>query len=407
MAPKCLFTYSDNYSLSIVRELQVPKSGIFKLLLITILLLGAAFLVRYFAQIEKTKHLVQESQDASDLARAASELVALWRSGDPAMLAPYCRDMFDPTVIYPDHYFRCNPDYMKCLLSQRPKVGDVEASWMRVIPARGMREWGLALKLTKGRSTEILNLGDSCSSVELPERRYAFKTSRSDILWDSFNRSIWIDRAPVSWRDIQEWMTSLNENLKFAKPATVPVNSRHLPATGLTLKEMKDYCAYRGKTLASLPVFEAASYHPRDPKVARPRRVVRTPYPWSIYSKSEFLYRARSNKWRVNREDCRKAFVAECAEYGGMEKFGDMVPTWTGIVDTIGGVPEVFLNPYEPGQNLFVSNASLNAASTWNELGKYASWNGAGFSVADFDLGENNKDVSFPLMPGFRCMVER
>lgn len=407
MAPKCLFTYSVNYSLSIVRELQVPKSGIFKLLLITILLSGAAFLVRYFAQIEKTKHLVQESQDAADIARAASELVALWRSGDPAMLAPYCRDMFDPTVIYPDHYFRCNPDYMKCLLSQRSKVGDVEVSWMRILPSKGTREWSLALKLTKGRNSEVLNLGDSCSMVELPERRYAFKTTKSDILWDNFERSIWIDRAPVSWRDIQEWVASLNVKLQFAKSQAVLVSARHLPATGLTLSEMKSYCTYRGKSLASLPVFEASSYHPRDPKVSRPQRIVRTPYPWTIYRKSDFLYQARSKKWQPNRDDCRKAYVAECAEFGGMEKFGDTVPTWTGVIDTIGGVAEVFVNPYESGRNLFVSNASLSAASPWHELGKYATWNGVGFSSGDFDFGEKVADVNLPLMPGFRCMVER
>src|SRR5690606_26834126 len=147
-------------------------------------------------------------------------------------------------------------------------------------------------------------------------------------------------------------------------------------------------------------VFEAASYHPRDPKNIRPKRIVRTPYPWSIYSKSEFLYRARLKKWKANRDDCRKAYVAECAEFGGMEKFGDMVPTWAGVIDTIGGVSEVFVNPYEPNKNLFLSNASMKASSPWHELGKYVSWNGAGFSTGDFDLGQKPAEVNFPLMPG-------
>lgn len=407
MAPKCMFTYSVNYSLSSDRELYVQKSGTFKLLLIAILLLGAAFTVKHFVEKSKTKQIVQESRELADIARAASELVALWRTGDPAMLAPYCRDMFDPSIVYPPHYFRCNPDYMKCLLSQRPKLGDVEVRWHRIVAAKSGREWSLSLKLTRAKHTQILTLGDSCSSIELPKRRYSFKTKSEDIRWDNFDRDIFIDRTPVNWRDVIEWAKVQNITLLNVKTTDIDVSKRHTSAQGLNLDEMKRYCAYRGKKLASLPVFEAASYHPRDSKVIRPNRVVRTPYPWSIYRKSIFLYQARKNRWRANYEDCRKAYVAECAGIKPIEKMNDLIPTWSGLIDTIGGVPEVFSNPYDPDMNFFPSSAQMPAASPWHELGKYIAWDGLGFSPSDFNGFKDDQDINFPVMPGFRCMEER
>lgn len=385
----------------------MPKSGIFKLLSIIVLLLSTAFVVKYFIAKEKTKHLIQDSQEKLEVARAASELVALWRSGDPSMLAPFCRDLFDVTVSYSPHYFRCNPDYMKCLLSQRPKINEVQVSWFKIVSSQPSRDWGLVLKLERNKHIETLVLGDDCSAVELPQRRYTFKTTNADIKWDTFNRTIMIDRSPVSWREIQGWTDSQNIKLSNTDLQKIQVRFRHLPAVGLTKEEMKSYCKYRGKELASLPVFEAASYHPRDAKVSRPKRVIRTPYPWTIYRKSDFLYRARKNKWVVNKEDCRKAYVAECAELGGIEEFSDPVPTWTGLTDTIGGVAEAFVNPYEPETNLFLSNASMSARSLWHELGKYASWNGQGFSQNDFKITELNEEIRFPVMPGFRCMEQR
>lgn len=384
----------------------MPRNGIFKLITLVFVLLAAAITVKYFIDKSKTKQLVQESESALAIGRAASELLALWRSGDPAMMAPYCRELFDPTIIYSAHYMRCNPDYLKCLLSQRPKFDEVEASWLRVNPAKSGQNWSLSIRLNHKKMSQILNLEDSCSSVELPKRRYAFKTNRGDVLWDNFDRSIFIDRSPVSWREIEEWVNTQNIKLINQLP-TISPQMRHQPASGLVQEEMQAFCKYRGKVIASLPVFEAASYHPRDVKNIRPKRVVRSPYPWTIYRKNDFLYRARNKAWRVNREDCRKAYVAECMELGGPEKFSDPVPTWTGVTDTIGGIAEYFVNPFEPNKNFFFSNQKLPAASSWHELGRYGFWNGAGFSSSDFTLDDNINLLEFPIAVGFRCMVEK
>lgn len=378
----------------------MSKNGIFKLLCLVIFMSASALLVKYFVEKEKTKHFVQDSRELLNIARAASELLALWRSGDAAMLAPFCRELFDPTIRYNEHFFRCNPDYMRCLLSQRSRISDVTVEWLRVAPAEAGRPWSLNLKLTAGKHMETLILADSCSMVSLPKRRYAFKAGKEDIRWDNFDREINLDRFPVSWRDIQEWQAVTKVKLEHVKSDEIEISKRHLPAVGLLASEMHQYCRYRGKRLASAPVFEAASYHPRDPKKTRPARVVRTPYPWTIYRKSDFLYRARTKRWKVNREDCRKAFVSECNQIGGIETFTDPVPTWAGIFDTIGGAPEYFDNPFAPQENLFVSHAQLSAASEWHELGKYAHWSGLGFSTGDFSL-------EAPIQPGFRCMEER
>src|SRR5690606_25169185 len=125
-----------------------------------------------------------------------------------------------------------------------------------------------------------------------------------------------------------------------------------------------------------------------------------------IYRKSDFLYRARSGKWKVNQEDCRKAYVKECEELAPIETFADNVPTWSGIFDTIGGVAEYFENPYSEKTNLFISHANLPAASTWHELGRYAHWNGSGFAAGDYEFSKEEKEIDFqyPIRPGFRCM---
>ncbi len=406
MAPGHLFPYSVNYSLYVRRELQVPKSGIFKLLSIITLLALSAFVVRYFIEQEKTKHLIQDTQEKLEIARAASELLALWRSGDPTMLAPFCRELFDIEVSYSDHYFKCNPDYMKCLLAQRPSFGNIRVSWHRVVSAAPGRDWGLALKLEHKKHIETLILGDSCSQINLPQRRYSFKAKNSDIRWDNFDRDIWIDRTPVNWRSIQEWSRSQNIKLKNVELDKIQIKFRHLPAVGLTQKEMDLYCRYRGKRIASAHVFEAASYHPRNKNEVRPKRVVRTPYPWTIYRKSDFLYKARKSRWKPNKADCRKAYVAGCEEVIAIENANDVIPTWSGLIDTLGGVPEYLENRFEPNANLFLSSSDLPAASTWHELGKYATWNGAGFSQADFVI-ETKEEISFPILPGFRCMEEK
>jgi len=384
----------------------LQKSGNFKLIVIILVLSSAAFVVRYLINEEKTKHLIQESKERLELATAASELLALWRSGDPTMLAPFCRDMFDVEVSYPVQYFRCNPDYMKCLLSQRPRIGEVDVSWLKVLSASGRRDWGLVLKLEKNKQIETLVLGDNCTQVELPKRRYSFKTKNSEVDWDNFDQSIKIDRYLANWRDIQEWTSSQNVKLENVDLLNIKVNYRHMPAVGLKKSEMKSYCSYRGKKLASLPVFEAASYHPRNRSVVRPKKIIRTPYPWSIYTKSEFLYKARKNKWKVNKEDCRKAFVEECSDILSWEQMADDIPTWAGLHDVIGGAPEYLENPYEKDRNLFVSNSTQAASSLWHQLGEYAFWNGEGFSQNDFIIEENDKDkeIEFPLLPGFRCM---
>tara|TARA_R110000868_G_scaffold164359_17_gene396952 strand:+ start:18534 stop:19754 length:1221 start_codon:yes stop_codon:yes gene_type:complete len=406
MAPGHLFPYSVNYSLYVRRELQVPKSGIFKLLSIITLLSLSAFVVRYFIEKEKTKHLIQDSREKLEVATAASELLALWRSGDPAMLAPFCRDLFDIEVNYSDHYLRCNPDYMKCLLSQRPKIGNIQVSWFRVVAAAPGREWGLALKLEHNKHIETLVLGDSCSQINLPKRRYSFKSAQADIKWDNFDREISIDRFPVNWRSIIEWSSSQNVKLKHVDLQKIEVRFRHLPALGLDAQEMKSYCKYRGKRIASAQVFEAAAYHPRDAKQIRPKRVIRTPYPWSIYRKSDFLYKARKSRWKPNKADCRKAYVAGCEEVIAPEMFADPVPTWTGLVDTIGGVPEYLENRFNPNRNLFLSSSSLPASSTWHELGQYVAWNGKGFSQADYVI-KSKEEIMYPILPGFRCMEEK
>ena len=366
---------------------------------------SVAFVVRYFVNQEKTKHLIQDSKERLEVATTASELVALWRSGDPTMLAPFCRDMFDVEVKYHDQYFRCNPDYMKCLLLQRPKFGDVDVSWLRVLSAQASRPWGLVLKLELNKHIETLVLGDSCSQVELPKRHYSFKSNDTDIHWDNFNQDIFIDKYPVNWRDIQEWTSTQNIKLSNVDLVNIDVRYRHLPAVGLKKTEMEEYCKYRGKEIASAQVFEAATYHPRNKKILRPKKIIRTPYPWSIYTKSDFLFKARKNRWKVNLEDCRKAYIKECAEIVPREQMNDDIPTWTGLHDTIGGVAEYLKNPFDENRNLFLSNSELKASSKWHELGKYAFWSGEGFSSNDFNIESDQSEIDFPLLPGFRCMV--
>lgn len=372
-----------------------------------VFLSAGGFAVKYFVGLEKTKHLVRDSRNLLSMARASSELLAFWRSGDPAMLAPFCRDLFDPTIRYSDHYFRCNPDYMKCLLTQRSKFDEVEVHWHRIVPASSSRNWSLALKLTHDNHSETLILEDSCTGVELPQRRFSFNANGKEIRWDNFDRHIYIDRYPVSFRDIQEWQEATGMKLQNLNLDELAIRQRHLAVQGLNAQEMRSYCRYRGKRLATAQIFEAASYHPRDRKKVRPSRIVKTPYPWSIYRKSDFLFKARKNRINVTHEDCRKAYVKECTQLIEPENYNDGIPTWSGVFDTIGGVPEYFENEFNPKQNFFVSNVNLPASSLWHELGKYAYWNGEGFTPGDFDLGKVDADLSFPLQPGFRCMEER
>jgi hypothetical protein len=206
-----------------------------------------------------------------------------------------------------------------------------------------------------------------------------------DYRFDTFNRHIYFDQHLVTNSEINEWIIfDKGASTKGLKPVFLG-NDLFLPADNLSLNQMQNYCSFKGKHLMSAQVYDAATFLTQDRN--------RSPYYWS----------KKSNEANIN---CELIFSKECLA-AKKWKINSTPPTWAGLYDSLGGLPEVVRNPIDPESNLKASSYYLSKNSPWHRLGFRAHWDGLEHSQRNFNFkGIDFANSADNLRVGFRCMRE-
>ena len=345
------------------------------------------------------------------------DLVKLWQEGEDSLSRKHCPG-------------RCGASFLQCLFKKR----DQDKRPHLLVRKEG-REFGIFAKKQQGEdyyriitreNTEgvsipsyavflelsvALNpdivvpvlLEDSCNDVYLPQRIYSYgplkNLGKEDFRWDNFSTHVYLDKRPVNFLQIADWIKFSRSQKEISKDITFPKEAKKfsLPASRLSKRQMENYCAFRGGQLLQAHYYDAATFYPGDVNDLKPIKNIRGPYPWANKSKS-FLVEDESY--------CHKVYSRECLKTS-YEDFQAQSVSWIGMFEILGGYPEALENKIEPKKNLKASSFLFPANSSWHVLGKRAYWNGIGFTDKDFKWEEKGMEDTPELediQVSFRCM---
>lgn len=321
-------------------------------------------------------------------------------------------------------YTRCNPGFLQCLYLQKSsplhnlkferensklkfelvpyennkiyKVISRQISSGSFLPTYGIE---LKLKATNYPKFSMkFILEDSCHNTFLPQRKYAYgKENKKEILeWDNFDQNIFVDKFLVSNREIKEFNETLSRDFIFD-----PKNLSY-PATKLSFKQMKEYCAFRSKELLMAHIYDAASFLPTDLEDVEPIKVKRGPLYWTKDIKTSFL--KDRNKVQVNQDICNLIYSKDCLKNYNYDPYFTN-SSWMGINNSLGGPLEAFYNPIEPDKNLKLSSIYFSFKSNRHAIAERGFWDGENHSPDSIrkEEFEDLKEIQ-ELKIGFRCM---
>lgn len=340
--------------------------------------------------VTKPERFVQDIDQLTKLVKKSSEIHRVWWEGEDSPVwseVKYqCLKYYDIKTKFDESLMRCNPMLLKCINLFSKKFQNSIDENITLISG------GYLVKIL-GHDNSHLNilLKDFCHETFLEEKTYAYSelpkpSEGEDFLFDNVNQKIYLDKHLVTNREYQDYLFSIgliNKN-KFSG------DQLFLPADSLTLKDMQDYCLFRGKELMNAHFFDAATF------------LWNENLPGAKWLKRSPLYWTKNNKAKI--ENCEQVFTKECLA-AQPYRINSISPTWAGIQDSMGGVMEAFKNPIEPEKNLKVSSFYLNRNSSWHALGKRAKWTGEGNDIRYFNLEDAEIDSGITsIRVGFRCM---
>ena len=312
---------------------------------------------------------------------------------------------------------KCNALFLKCLFENRPlefEGGEVafkfeqgklpykiisKAHAQSVVPGYALEVW-----LESEESRQRIWLEDHCSGAYLPQRIYGHgksgKATKSPMrfLWDNFGQHWFIDRRQVTHREVLEWREQTGIRLK--EPLSEDLKDHYRPVGSLHPQEMRDYCHFRGKQLASAALLDAAFFLPADLDDPMLRPTLRAPYPWTQKRTFENPVPSLQN--------CLKIPARDCEDHISASRAFTASPTWSGVFQALGGLPERVDNFLYPRRNLNLSSHYFPLNSKVHAIAERGHWSGRGFGRSFFSLGtwELPSEVEF-LKVGFRCVKQR
>lgn len=355
------------------------------------------------------------------IAAAGPDILKLWEEGDTFIgkEPPTCPDELVFQASVGRSYYQCQPHFWQCYwhggvtkapslkvdlfgqtyhIEARPVFNPIKEYSDKPRYYRMFKRENPGINLHYGYVVEIgvreipgfyqpMVLSDSCRDVYLPERIYPYGQEKNQkdegLVWDNFDRRIFIDKFYVSNQQVNEWRLLSGQSSKFISDRTL----WPFPAL-LDRKEQKAYCNFFGKRVMEAHLFDAATMSPGDLKNSTPERVLRPKTPWQRDISKTFIGKARVNDdYQLEPLDCQLAQVEGCT----VRLFSTDSTTWMGINYALGYWPESFFNPFEPDKNLKLSSHFLPAYSEWHELGLRSSWS-----------GEQGKELAV----AFRCYEE-
>jgi len=382
-----------------------------------LLLVGASLALYILVPTEKwlpryrTTQIMSEKRELEFLLEASKRLGKFWREGDAEGLWKTnklnCPKALGTAFDVGNDYLKCNPRFILCLMEEKGLTIELDgedrdiflqkADYHLVTPSNAhishlsRASYLFELKSSRGSKTLPLLLEDDCREVFLPERIYKYK----DFVWDNYNANIFIDQYPVTFLEISDWLRFSSD--KVGQNIKLPSTQKSLTqfAYGLTLDEMKSYCAFKGKQLMSSEIFDAASVYPADLNNPTEEVVTNAPYPWT-----------RKKKITEDEALCSKIYSEECLKKKSFASFSNEATTWSGMFWALGGPLEALYNPVDSSLNMKASSFYFPFTSSWQQLAERAHWEGGETHERDFDWGKNNErpTVNDNLKIGFRCM---
>ena len=334
-----------------------------------VLILGGWFL---YLKNEKpngmTDHFVQDKAALERLLQNSSEIHRIWNEGEDSrewnLVKQECLKYLKISSTFDESLMRCNPMLLQCnfLFNRKlnykfvkPEMSNNKKLYRYLTKSNtshvGLQQSGYLFTVEDILSHKRLNLflEDQCQEVFLQNRIYAYGEEINgkpledveDYRFDNFNQNIYIDRHLVMNSDINEWIDFGNPN--FTKGLKITEDDElFMPATNLDYSQMENFCSFKGKQIMQAHYFDAATFLPMDLAEIEPSKNNRSPYYWTK-KKSEF------------KEDCKYLYAQDCVskkEY----TINSTSPSWAGIMDSMGGVFEVFRNPIDPESNLKASS---------------------------------------------------
>lgn len=331
-----------------------------------------------------------------------------------------CRDLLGDLTQTDRSYLRCNPDFLACLARLGKGFGPegrYGLSEKYQIERRAGRPVVYRFSLTKGKAHFDIDLTPYCKELYLPERLYAQgqaprEGAEEELLWDNVGRAIFIDRDPVSVRDLRE-ILALTKRAEYqgvltaSEVATIEklVGASNLaaPVLDLNLSTQHKVCAFWGKELLRAEVYDAATFLPFDPEEAFPAQVSRSPYPWSKRRSDVFL---ASKEPEINEQNCARAYVYECMGKLKQMNFESLSNSWIGLRMILGHEIESMRNVHSPRKNAMLSSKYFKATSRWHQLGMRGYWDGESFDYRNFNFALEDPAIPTRTEFGvsFRCM---
>ena len=366
--------------------------------------------------VQSFKKLEREVQVMDQVIKVSKVISKKWKEGASTKewsdIENFCPDLNlqDKVDI---SYSQCNSDFLNCFLRANKNLKAKKLSsgkYYSLVSRQNSLEEGIAVFATRvtltGDEKEYnVDLEDVCRDTYLPQKSYGYKTTKSpkrkfSWTWDNYNRHIFVDKFLITNREVNEWIDTLGLSIEKRLPP-------ERPSAFLSLTEMKNFCAFKGKRLASAQVVEAASFYPSGSSDRAGRTLIRYDYPWTRRNSESFLYKIKKdNELRLTKFDCEKSYVRNCFEITPFVTHMTKSSSWSGIFQVMGGPFEVYTNKLESRKNLRASSFYFPVESDVHVLGEKLYWDGLAHLDKNIDW-EKDKPVGVDgrsLEIGFRCM---
>ena len=361
-------------------------------------------LILFYPPYSKQKDQRKKKDHIALLMTKAQELGLAWTTGRHIKAkALSCPDLFHEWPLPPE-ILKCNPLFLKCLFRGNHSFEFEQKGLPYKIISKSQinflaPDYALEVWIKIENEKRKVWLEDTCSSIYLPQRIYGYgkrPKKGKDFFWDNFGFHWFIDRRQVTVREVLEWLEQTGQRALREDSLSRSLQDHYRPATGLYPDEMKAYCRFRGKQLAKAHLLDAAFFLPPDLENPLLPPYLRGAYPWRR--------RRQLQKIIIGTDSCLNILGKECREKLKIVEAFSSSPTWTGVFQALGGVPEFVQNPIRPKRNINISSYYFSAKSRAHAIGERISWNGRSFDPRHFSF----KTLPFPedverVHVGFRC----
>lgn len=386
-------------------------------LFVLVLLVAAAAWFYLWRVEENLEQRIQKLEDKKALYLKARELENMWHTGNyksPSARELECEALGGEKLEQISLRFsQCNPDLLKCWLKKTDSLSPYQiAQGKGDILSLNFGALGrvveLSLKAPDTEQEQRIVLKDTCRDSFLPEGQYALGTphqKKPDWFWDNSGRWIFIDRFPVSNRDVREWWerASFEEGLRPDLEFKNELDWLMKPATNLKAHEQKLYCASFGAQVLKAHLFDAAAFFPSDVKDVEV--LPRGPYPEGPRRQDSYLGQTQMLGETIDVEKlCRSLYSQECLDVQELYAHSELASSWMGIFQVLGGHFEHLPNPVRPRRNLKLSSFHYPLNSSWHQIGERGFWSGEGFTFKEFNWRTEDpktKDENYGV--SFRC----